>query len=291
MFHKILCPTDFSEGSKHALHVAVGLAIDHDAELVIAHAWYLPPLAFAGEQPFPGDAIQAMMQGDERELAAAARDATTLGAKRVTTKFLNGVPWDRISGELEEDKAYDLVVMGTQGRTGLARVMLGSVTEKLVRHAPCSVLAVRSHDGLEPFARVLCPIDFSDGSRQAMMLAGELVRRRGAITLLHVVDLPASYRGLAPESFDHVDELATHALEDWAADLRRKTDVSVTTRIEIGSPGARALAVLDEKPGFDLAIVGSHGRTGIRRLLLGSVAEKIVRHAGCPVAVARSRKP
>lgn len=291
MFEKILCPTDFSEGSMRALRVAGRLAIEHDAELVIAHAWYLPPIVFAGEQPFPADTMQAMIDDCERGLADAARDAALLGARRVTTKFLNGVPSDQIIGALNDDRGYDLVVMGTQGRTGLARVLLGSVTEKVIRHAPCSVLAVRALDGTEPFARVLCPVDFSDSSRHAMMLAGELVARRGTITLLHVVDVPVSYTG-APSVADHVaeiDKLGTHMLENWAADLRAKSGVSVTTRLEIGSPVAHALAILDEKPAYDLAVVGSHGRTGVRRLVLGSVAEKIVRHAGCPVLVARSR--
>lgn len=83
---------------------------------------------------------------------------------------------------------------------------------------------------------------------------------------------------------------ASHSIEEVAAEIRTKVRVPVTTSVQIGAPGARVLDVLDADPTFDLVVVGSHGRTGLRRVLLGSVAEKLIRHAPCPVLVARSRK-
>jgi nucleotide-binding universal stress UspA family protein len=168
-------------------------------------------------------------------------------------------------------------------------VLLGSVTEKVVRHAPCPVLVARGE--ANPFARVLCPVDFSDSSHDALALAAELATPGGAITLLHVIELPLSYTGELPISdyLADIDKRSTDLLEDWASDLRAKTSLPVATRIEIGSPGAKTLAVLDEDPAYDLVAMGRHGRTGIRRVLLGSVAEKVVRHARCSVIVARPR--
>jgi nucleotide-binding universal stress UspA family protein len=135
MFNKILCPIDFSPGAEHALHVAVRMAIEADAELVLAHVWDLPgPTSM--RFPLPADAVQLMMHEQERGLAAASRDACRLGAKRVTTRLLSGVAWEQVVQTLTVDAKFDLVV-------GLRRVLLGSVAEKIVRHAPCPVLVAR----------------------------------------------------------------------------------------------------------------------------------------------------
>lgn len=293
-FKKILCPTDFSTGSQHALQVAVRLAASHGAELVLVHAWHmsLTALAGAGETLFPADIIQQMIAEQERGLAAAHREAVKLGAPRVSSRFLTGVPWDQIVETLSADPAFDLAVMGTHGRTGLGRVLLGSVTEKVVRHAPCSVLAVRPHGEANVFKHILCPVDFSDDSRTALERAAELSAPTGAqITLLNVIEPPVTYSGEPPVSdyLGDIEKGSTQLLAEWASNLSSRLAVPVTTEIRIGNAGGQTLAYLHAHPELDLVVVGSHGRTGIRRALLGSVAEKIVRHAACPVLVARGR--
>ncbi|HEX8106671.1 MAG TPA: universal stress protein [Kofleriaceae bacterium] len=291
-FQKILCPVDFSLGSQQAMLLAIRLANEAAAELVLAHVWYVPPLVYAEEPPFPADTLQAMIDDERRGLAAAAAEASRLGARSVTTKFLMGVPWAELVEMLQGDAAFGLVVMGTHGRTGLDRVLLGSVAEKVVRHAPCPVLTVPARGQVSEFRRVLCPVDFSESSRRAVALAAELVAGGGSgITLLHSIEVPVSYSGEPRvEGFaEALDKRGTDLLEDWARDLRTRVSVPVTTRSRIGSPGAQILAILDDDRIFDLVVMGSHGRTGLRRALLGSVAEKVVRHAGCPVVVARTR--
>jgi nucleotide-binding universal stress UspA family protein len=289
--HKILCPIDFSAGSQRALEVAAGLARRTAAELVLAHVWYVPPAVYGSPYPVAPDTMEDLADDNRRGLADAVREASRLGAERVTASFTVGIPWEQIVELLRNDAAFDLAVLGTHGRTGLGRFLLGSVTEKVVRHAPCSVLAVRDST-VEGFGHVLCPTDFSDASRYAVELAAELATSPGAgITLLHVIELPVSYSGEmpAPGFVEDLDKQAGQLLEEWASELRAKAAVPVVTRTRIGSPGGQALAVLDEDPVFDLVITGSHGRTGLRRALLGSVAEKLVRHARCPVLVARTR--
>ncbi len=288
-FKKILCPIDFSPGSQQAMRVAVRIATENEAELVLVHAWYLPPMAFAGEYTFAPEVIQQISDDAQRGLDAAARDATKLGAKRVTAKLVTGLPWTKIV-EIAEDRC-DVVVIGTHGRTGLARVLLGSVAEQVVRHAPCSILAVRPDADVKPFVHALCPIDFSDSSRHAMELAGELVRPGGGITVLHVLELPVAYseERRPPELYRELDKRSAEALETWASQLRTKVSVPVSTRSRIGRAGAGTLAALDDDRSVDLVVMGSHGRTGVKRMLLGSVAEKVVRHARCPVLVARHR--
>lgn len=288
---KILCPIDFSAGSQHAMEVAVGIATRARAELVLSHVWYVPPAAYGGQYPAAPEAMESMVEDSQRGLADAVREAGRLGADRVTSTFTAGIPWEQIAETLRGDPAFDLVVMGTHGRTGLGRFLLGSVTEKVVRHAPCSVLAVRSGP-VKPFGHVLCPVDFSESSRHGVELAAELAAEGGAgITLLHVVELPVSYSGEMPVPgfVEDLDRQAARLIEQWATELRAKVKVPVVTRTRIGSAGVQTLAVLEEDPSFDLVITGSHGRTGLRRVLLGSVAEKLVRHARCPVLVARAR--
>ena len=289
MFRKILCPIDFSEASSVAARAAVRLAKAADAELVLAHAWYVPPLASAGEYPFPPSAIQQLVEDAERGLAVAAREVTELGSTRVRTALSTGNPWEQIVETLRRDQAFDLAVLGPHGRSALARVLLGSVTEKVVRHAPCPVLIARGE--AKPFRHLLCPVDFSDSSQEALALAGDLAAPDATITLLHVIELPLSYTGDLPvaDYLGVVDKRSTDLIEDWASDLRSRTSLPVDTRIEIGSPGAEVLAILDKDPTYDLVAMGRHGRTGVRRVLLGSVAEKVVRHARCSVVVARPR--
>jgi nucleotide-binding universal stress UspA family protein len=297
-FHKILCPIDFSPGSQQAMRAAVRLASQSDAELVLAHAWYVPPMAFAGDSVLSPEVMQELNDDAQAAIDRAAHEAAALGARRLSTKLLAGMPRHEIGKLLEHDPAFDLVVLGTHGHTGLERVLLGSIAENVVRHAPCSVLTVRPDREPGPFARVLCPIDFSDASQHAVDLAAQLVQpgaesaSAGAgITLLHVIDPPAVYtRG--PRALDLVrdlDRYATEHLDQWAARLAAQTSAPVAKRSRVGHPGAELLAVLDEPPPFDLVVTGSHGRVGLERMLLGSVAEKLVRHAHCPVLVARKR--
>jgi nucleotide-binding universal stress UspA family protein len=290
-FAKILCPIDFSPGSTQAMALAVHLANDSGAELVLAHVWHQPVVA-TEEPAFPPDTLRAMVDDEERGLAAAAAEASGLGARHVTTKFLTGVPWDQIVKLARHDAAIGLMVLGTHGRTGLARILMGSVTEQVIRHATCPVLAVPARGQVTAFRHVLCPIDFSESSRQAMGLAGALAAPGGTgITLLHVVEVPVAYSGEPRvEGFvEALDERSAQRLEEWAAELRSEVSVPVATRSRIGPPGAQTLAVLEDDRSFDLVVMGSHGRTGLRRALLGSVAEKVVRHATLPVLVARTR--
>jgi nucleotide-binding universal stress UspA family protein len=288
-FQKILCPIDFSPGSQQAMRVATRVANEAGAELVLLHCWYVPPLAMAGDFMLPSNVLEEMQADAQRGLDGAVKEVTALGATRVSSQLRTGLPWTTIVSVLE-DSTIDLVVIGTHGRTGLSRILLGSVAEKVVRHAPCSVLAVHPTGEDKPFKTILCPIDFSDHSRTATELASDVAAPGGAgITLLHVVDVPVSFAG-EPSVAGFVRALDKHAtalLETWATAVRKRTDVPVTVRMRIGHPGAQTLAVLDEDPSVDLVVVGTHGRTGVSRIFLGSVAEKIVRHATCPVLVAR----
>lgn len=285
-FHKILCPIDFSAGSDAAVKTAVRIANEHGAELELAHAWSLP-----ASVSMTHGLVDLVTSDAERTLEAKRKSVAALATNKVSAKLLTGVPWSAIVDLAEHDLDVDLIVVGTQGHTGIARFLLGSVSEKILRHAPCSVLVVRPDNEPKPFTHITCALDFSVEAEQSTELAGALVAPAGEITLVHVTEIPLSYFGDRPVS-DLVREIETNAkqLLDYAAvELRQQVAVPVNVKLVDGrSPGARLLDAIESTPN-DLVIMGSHGRTGLRRALLGSVAEKVVRHAAVPVLVARSR--
>ncbi|HEY1549026.1 MAG TPA: universal stress protein [Kofleriaceae bacterium] len=141
-FKHVLCPVDFSASSRQALDAAVDLAISNDAPLTLLHV-FRPPLSDGPAAQISGEAIQAMVDGDDQLMAVWTANATKAGVKHVHSTIVTGVPWDEVVQLVDRDRSIDLVVMGTHGRTGLAHALLGSVAERVVRHARCTVLIVR----------------------------------------------------------------------------------------------------------------------------------------------------
>jgi universal stress protein A len=142
-FRKILCPTDFSEGSRHALRLAIGEW--PDAHLVLIHVWQ-PPYVYGPDSGIPGSLFIDTKTMAEEELANWKREAEQQGVRSVSAVLATGAPWNEIVELARREPSIDLIVMGTHGRTGLKHVLLGSVAEKVVRHAPCPVLAARSRE-------------------------------------------------------------------------------------------------------------------------------------------------
>jgi nucleotide-binding universal stress UspA family protein len=142
VFKRILCPTDFSAGAREAMQVAARLAIESSATLVLAYVWDMSVWAVS-ELTLAPAALQDLIDSAETELARWKREAQALGVREVQTRSETGAAWDRIVALCNQDSDIDLVVMGTRGRTGIKHVLLGSVAERVVRHAPCAVLVVR----------------------------------------------------------------------------------------------------------------------------------------------------
>jgi nucleotide-binding universal stress UspA family protein len=140
---KILCAIDFSKDSDTAMAIAAEMAAESGAALTLAHVWQ-PPILARDSAALLADKVHAEFVADAtKALAHAKAQVEGLGAPKVETKLLAGVAWDCLVKEAASDPAYDLIVMGTHGRTGIAHVLVGSVAEKVVRHAPCPVLVAR----------------------------------------------------------------------------------------------------------------------------------------------------
>lgn len=137
----ILVPTDFSECAQEALEYALQLAKHLDARVCIVHAFLVPIVGWEGAWAFPADAL-TQIETDARDKLKAALDKARETLPTITATFFDGDPREAVPKVALQIKA-DLIVMGTHGRTGLSRVIMGSVTESVIRHAPCAVLAFR----------------------------------------------------------------------------------------------------------------------------------------------------
>lgn len=140
---KILCAVDFSDGAREALRAAVELARHASATLVLAHVIEPPLWNREPSVHLPGDQRGDELAAARAELAAWCDEARALGAREVVSKLPAGAAWDRLVALAREDPAIRLIVTGTHGRTGVSRAVIGSTAERVVRHAPCSVLVVR----------------------------------------------------------------------------------------------------------------------------------------------------
>ncbi len=143
---RILCPVDFSEPSREAVHYAADLAQQFGAELTLLSVYQVPGYALPDGVLVAGPETLNQIAGDvDRQLDEWRREAEDRGAPSVRTESAMGAPHTEIVRHAG-DRAIELIVIGTHGRTGLKHVLLGSTAEKVVRTAPCPVLTVRSAD-------------------------------------------------------------------------------------------------------------------------------------------------
>jgi nucleotide-binding universal stress UspA family protein len=294
---RILCPTDLSEIAPRAFDHATALARFHQAEVELAYVSepLLPgPVAPASYPPWA--VLDPAVRGRLRSaLEALAAPASALGIP-VRIEVYEG----RVVVEiLERARSWpaDVVVMGTHGRGGFERWVLGSVTEKLLRKAPCPVLTVPPPaEGLHPsgavlFRRIVCPVDFSGASLAALARALKLAEESCAeITVVHVLeflvedepgtriagfDVPEFRRYLEKDARERLHALVPEDARDWC---RPREEVVG------GRPGREILRLAEERQA-DLVVMGVRGRNPVDLVLFGSTTHHVVRGARCPVLV------
>ena len=291
--YSILCPVDFSDASRHALDHAVVIAGWYDAHITALHVYnrvFLPalPILFA---EFPKTILSA--EADRQELEARLQTwLKPAGAAGLTTDVLfkeGRNPAGRIL-ECAASLPADLIVLGTQGRSGFERFVLCSVTEKVLRKANCPVLTVpppASRATKLPFKRLLCPVDFSEPSIAALQFALSIAKESDAhVTVVHVFDWPADddllvERFDAPEFRRQLEDQARRQLDALiSADVRTWCDPA--TKLRYGKPYRRILEITENEEA-DLIVMGVHGRNALDLMLFGSTTNQVVRRASCPV--------
>lgn len=297
---QILCPTDFSEISRRAFDHAVAIARYYDARVRLLHVGSVVPVLTPG--PAASGAAEAQAGADDRgtTLARLERFAQSEagGAVPVECEIADGDPAREILARAAALPA-DLVVLGTHGRSGFARLVLGSTTERVLRQASCPVLSVppRAPDAVPAapvlFKRLLCALDFSDHSLNALEYALSLTGEADAhLIVLHVFEPPADVDDGAADAFPGVREYIAAALEERRRRLEAIVPANVQdyctveTRLVTGRPHREIVRAADEED-VDAILMGVHGRSAADLWFFGSTAQQVVRHATCPVLTLR----
>jgi len=285
---RILFATDFSAPAEQAEATAIRLAARLAAELHIVHAYEAPSAEVPPHAlPLVTSYVEELRRVADRRLEEVSARAREAGVT-AQTKAQPG-PCIATITEHAEAIGADWIVVGTEGRSGLRRFLLGSIAEGVARHAPCSVLAVRPGPELFDGAPIVLADDFSRPAGHARDAAVELARAFGTgLHLVHAINLGAPGVGAAEVAepgrlFDLAYSLAKTRVDEFA----ESTDVPVTMDVAAEAP-VPAICSAAEEHKAPLVVVGTHGRTGVGRALLGSVAERTMRHAPCSVLVVRS---
>ena len=298
----IVVPIDFSKMSVQAIQIARRLARRFSASIHLAHVRQFnyaadfvapaPPIVPFSFMPYEQDGNRSVLK--ELETVAA-----NCGASSACCHVLNGAPpFDEIC-RLSQTIPADLIVTPTHGRTGLRHVFLGSTAERIVQHSSCPVLVTRgnaaqSNNGSRfRFKTILVPVDFSDCSRDGLRYAIGFAKEFGAkIILLHATYLGYIYSAEGTAIYD-IPALQDAARKTVARKMRDLVQSVNFAGVKFETVFTEASPVLDiceyaSKHHVDLIISSTHGLTGLKHVLIGSVAEQVVRRAPCSVIVVPS---
>lgn len=279
----ILCPVDFSESSDAAVDLAVLVAKRQGARLALLHV----------DPPLPSRTIASVMEARRSHDAwlearlATARERLESASVQAISQISQNTPAEGILSAARE-LGTSMIVLATHG-SGLRRLLLGSVAEKVARAAPCPVLLLRGEAGRNPFDRPLIAVDFSPLSEPTARAALELVGEGGRTELLHVIDEPSVAAmqislGQRQEVLDMIDVLHSEAhasLERFAGTLpldEQSPELTVK-----GGPIAGTILGHAADTRASLIAIGSHHPETMRQRLLGTVADRVIRHAEVPV--------
>jgi nucleotide-binding universal stress UspA family protein len=289
----VLCAVDFSDFSRRAVDHAVALARWYRARLTILHVVPIRPTMELPPVPISGDDRERMVAEVTRFLSQASPDL----AFETAVEEASSVP-DEILRQAEALGA-DLLVVGSHGRSGFERLLLGSVTERIVHKAPCPTLVVPRHaPDKDPhqtvqFRRILCPVDFSDTSTRALAYAKSLAEETAAhLTVLYVIEVPPELREHSFRDVIDVDRVRAAAEADCLHRLRQlfpdkaRRDCRIETAVREGAAYHEILKrAADEHA--DLIVMGVRGRGAVDLLLFGSNTARVARAAECPVLIIR----
>ena len=296
-FTRLLVPYDGSDPARAALTTAIALAQPGTTVTIVTVVDETTVIAQTASTMLAFDAT-ALIEALDQQGAALLDDAQAqCRSVHVTAavQLVHATPVVGIVSAIEK-QTCDLIVMGTHARTGLARTFLGSTSEGVLRLSPVPVLTVRTgdHIGSAPLASALVAIDDSAPADAAVALAARLQRTAGTqIVACHAVDLTRLYNTaigyafepehLEGELHDEGSTIVKHALERGG--LGPDTPIAIVD----GEPALAVIAEAEERHAT-LIIAGTHGRRGLSRFILGSVAENIVRHSTIPVLVVPTQR-
>lgn len=294
----IVVAVDFSEESDVAVNQAMDIARRHGAHVTLLHAGIVPetPLAVAASmQSTVNEYTKVIAEhlAEDRRRLEEMRERIAGQGTQVSHMVVDGIP-DKSIIQAVAELSPDLVLLGTHGRTGIRRFLLGSVAERVVRHVERHVLIARPGDSRGGYKRVLVATDFSDNAERALEIGMSMSASDATVDLLHCWYMPPlSYPYYTPtksgadlmtsmrQSINTSNRELGQALVD-----KHQCDGRTLSFHQIEATPTRGIQEwLEQHDRYDLVVTGSHGRRGASRWLLGSVAEVTVRHAPCSVLV------
>lgn len=287
MYDRILFPTDGSGGADQALEHVLDIASAHGTTV---HLLNVADTTRDSLTRVQGEIIDVLEQEGEDLLADVAERARKRGVETVST-VLQGEPYRTIV-QYADEYDIDLIVMPTHGRSGLQRLLLGSTTERVVRRAEVPVLTIRpdAADAVRyPYRGVAVPTDGSEGASEALSVGADVATdAEAALYVLSVI----TYQSLGIDVRSDIqsamlEESAEEIVEEATAAAERAGVETVDGAVEYGSSVHEAILEFLEQRDIDLVVVGTHGRTGFDRFLLGSVAEALLRTSPVPVLTVR----
>jgi nucleotide-binding universal stress UspA family protein len=284
-FSKIICPVDFSRYSSLALRYAIALARENNAELLVCHT--IPDLSPAShylEGDYLGTVNQMLVSNASSKLNDFVQEVDPNFKVEMKVESGNTA---QIVLDLSKTTRADLIVMGTHGHGGYDRLLVGSVTNKVLHKTTIPVLVVcrPTHHFIKDdmqspveIRRILCPVDFEPENEIVIRTALMIARRyHSELRLFHATE--NNFLQDQPENDTRrLRNLLDPEKEPW---------VSVTHSVRVGMPAVQILREIEDD-GIDLLVMGHHTRQPAEELLLGSVAKKVIASAQCPVLVVRT---
>jgi nucleotide-binding universal stress UspA family protein len=282
MYEEILFPFDGSEGAAETLHHAAEIATWTDGEIRLL---YVADTTEYSTTRVESTVVDGQVEHGEEVLETATETLDSLGVE-YATDVVQGAPAETIV-DYAEKYDHDVIVMPTQGRQGLSRYLLGSVTEKVVRLSTVPVLTARMKPDEEfafPYERVLLATDGSEAAEHAAMHGLDLAAALDAtVHALSTVETDALAPGAHLESGTTAGHAAAEEAVDTIANAAQRRGIDdIVRHVEEGPPAETIVECVDREA-IDAVVMGTTGRRGIERILLGSVTEKTVRSAPVPV--------
>jgi nucleotide-binding universal stress UspA family protein len=280
-YKKILVPYDGSVSSKNALKQAIKLSETEKSWIKVLAV--VP--SYEGDLSLVGVSnIKAAMEGPTEQLLDEAKAIADEAGISIMSNIVHGETYERIV-DVAESENCDVIVMGRRGIHRLQRMLMGSVTSRVIGYSHKDILVVPRDTDIG-WSHILLSTDGSEYSEIATEHALNFAASYGGdLTAVSVVDVTDEFYAQAPEAVEKMIENSKTVLEN----VKKKGEslnIKTETAVKEGEAYEKIIELSNEKKA-DVIFMGSHGRTGLKKILMGSVTEKVIGHAPCPVMVVK----
>ncbi len=287
---RILFPTDFSVCSDQALIEALFLAEQYDAELHVIHVTLPLEQKSPDRSSLLPDLDKVQRHIDDLRKGETSGKQKHYGDVTIVQKALRGISAAQVILEYARERDIDMIVLGTHGRRGFKHLVLGSVADEVVRSSVCPVFSIRETKAgriPRPIRQILVPVDYSEHSRNALAHAKSIAAEyRAIIRVLHIIEPGAhpSFSLAGPSVLARDPETEAKAASEMKQLVAETPGQHVPVEFHVMEGRAPVDIIgFSKRNDIDLIVMASHGLTGLEHFLLGSVAEKVIRMAPCPV--------